>query len=94
MIKQVQFSDWAAPIVPVTKADGTIRICGDYKVTVNTVSKLDHYPLPKVNDLFTAMSGGKLFTKLDLSTCLPTATVIRRFQEVHHHQYFQRIVSV
>ena len=67
VIKQVQFSDWAAPIVPVTKADGTIRICGDYKVTVNTVSKLDHYPLPKVNDLFTAMSGGKLFTKLDLS---------------------------
>ena len=67
VIKPVQFSDWAAPIVPVTKSDGTIRICGDYSVTVNAVSKLDSYPLPKVDDLFTAMSGGKLFTKLDLS---------------------------
>ena len=67
VISPVQFSDWAAPIVPVVKSDGGIRICGDYSVTVNAVSKLDSYPLPRVEDLFTAMSGGKLFTKLDLS---------------------------
>lgn len=67
VITPVQFSDWAAPIVPVIKADGSIRICGDYSVTVNCVSKLDSYPLPRVEDLFTAMSGGKYFTKLDLS---------------------------
>jgi hypothetical protein len=63
VISPVQFSDWAAPIVPVIKSDGSIRICGDYSVTVNAVSKLDNYPLPKVDDLFTAMSGGTLFTK-------------------------------
>lgn len=45
VISPVQFSDWAAPIVPVTKSDGTIRICGDYSVTVNAVSKLNQYPL-------------------------------------------------
>lgn len=67
IISPVQFSDWAAPIVPVVKADGKIRICGDYSVTVNRVSKLDAYPLPRVEDLFTAMLGGKYFTKLDLS---------------------------
>ena len=67
VITPVQFSDWAAPIVPVVKSDGNIRICGDYSVTVNAVSKVDSYPLPKVDDLFTAMSGGKLFSKLDLS---------------------------
>ena len=55
------------PIIPVVKSDGGIRICGDYSVTVNAVSKLDSYPLPGVDDLFTAMSEGKLFTKLDLS---------------------------
>ncbi len=67
VIKAVQFSEWAAPIVPVVKTDGSIRVCGDYSVTVNAVSKLDNYPLPRVNDLFTAMSGGVLFSKLDLT---------------------------
>ena len=35
VIQPVQFADWAAPIVPVLKSDGRIRICGDYKITVN-----------------------------------------------------------
>ena len=67
VIRPVQFSDWAAPIVPIVKADGSIHICGDYNVTVNAVSKLDNYPLPRVDDLFTAMSGWKVFLKLDLT---------------------------
>ena len=49
------------------KSDGSICICGDYSVTVNVVSKLDNYPHIRVEDLFTAMSGGTLFTKLDLA---------------------------
>ena len=67
ILTPVQFSDWAAPIVPVVKQDGSIRICGDYSVTVNAVSHTDSYPLPRVDDLFAALSGGKYFTKLDLS---------------------------
>ncbi len=67
ILTPVQFSDWAAPIVPVVKQDGSIRICGDYSVTVNAVSHTDSYPLPRVNDLFAALSGGRYFTKLDLS---------------------------
>jgi hypothetical protein len=66
-VEPVQFSRWAAPIVPVLKADGTARICGDYKLTVNQVSKLIEYPLPRVDDLFATLAGGKLFTKLDMS---------------------------
>ena len=46
VITPVQFSDWAAPIVPVMKKDGkTLRICGDFKLTVNQASKLDQYPI-------------------------------------------------
>ena len=68
VLQPIEFADWAAPIVPVLKSDKkSIRICGDFKVTINQVSKLDRYPIPKVEDLFTALSGGKLFTKLDLS---------------------------
>ena len=68
IIEPVQYAEWAAPIVPVLKSDKTsVRICGDFKLTVNQVSKLDRYPIPKVEDLFATLADGKSFTKLDLS---------------------------
>ena len=63
----VHFSEWAAPIVPVLKRDKTVRICGDYRLTVNQETTPDSYPLPRVEDLFATLSGGESFTKLDLS---------------------------
>ena len=66
-VEPVQFSEWATPIVPVIKQDGTVRICGDYKLTVNKVSKLDAYPIPKLDDVYTKLAGGKTFPELDLS---------------------------
>lgn len=67
IISPVKWSEWAAPVVPILKPDGHIRLCGDYKLTVNTVSSLEQYPIPRVEDLFTALSGGKHFSKLDMS---------------------------
>ncbi|XP_029595206.1 uncharacterized protein K02A2.6-like, partial [Salmo trutta] len=67
VITPIQFSRWAAPIVPVLKSDGTLRICGDYKLTINRASKLYAYPLPRVEDLFATLAGGKTFSKLDMS---------------------------
>ena len=49
------------------KQDGTVRVCGDYKLTVNKVSKLDAYPIPKLDDLYSKLAGGKTFTELDLN---------------------------
>ena len=66
IIQPVQFANWAAPIVPVLKNDKSVRICGDFKLTVNQASKLDRYPIPKIEDLFAKMSGGKT-SKLDMS---------------------------
>ena len=45
----------------------SVRICGDFRATVNPVSKLDRYPIPRIEDLFATPKKGKLFTKLDLS---------------------------
>ena len=67
IIEPVQFSDWAAPIVPVLKANGELRVCGDYKLTVNRVAELETYPLPRIEDLFASLAGGKSFSKLDLA---------------------------
>ncbi|VDI55683.1 Hypothetical predicted protein [Mytilus galloprovincialis] len=66
-ISRVEFSEWAAPIVPIVKENGSIRICGDYKITVNRVSKLDNYPIPKTEDLYATLAGGEEYTKLDLA---------------------------
>ena len=68
ILTPVQFADWAAPIIPVLKNDKqSVRICGDFKKTVNQASKVDKYPIPKIEDLFTSLAGGKTFTTLDTS---------------------------
>lgn len=67
-LERIDHSDWAAPIVAVLKSDRkSVRICGDFRMTVNPVSKLNRYPIPKVEDLFATLERGKTFTKIDLS---------------------------
>ena len=63
---ELSHSEWATPIVAMPKPDSQIRLCGDFKVTVNQALSVDQYPLPKVDDLLATLGGGKRFTKLDL----------------------------
>ena len=67
VIEKVRYSERVAPIVPVVKPDNSIRVCGDYKVTVNSVLGVDQHPLPNPEDLFVELSGGEKFSELDLS---------------------------
>ena len=67
VIEPVQHADWAAPIVTVLKQDGSVHICGDYKLTVNQAAKTDSFPLPRIDDLFASLAGGQASSKLDLA---------------------------
>ena len=61
------FSSWASPVVLVTKKDGSIRLCVDFR-KVNNLTIKDSYPLPRMDDSIDALSGSKWFSTLDLSS--------------------------
>ena len=66
-LEKVEFSKWGMPIIPVIKPDGTVRVCSDYKVTLNPCLEVQQYPLPREEEHFQAMNGGNKFTKIDLA---------------------------
>ena len=49
------------------KRDGSVRICGDYRITVNLACPVDSYPLPRIEELLANLAGGNCFSKLDMS---------------------------
>ncbi|CAB4033713.1 Uncharacterized protein K02A2.6, partial [Paramuricea clavata] len=66
ILSKVEWSDWATPIVPVPKQDGSVRICGDFKGTINPTLQAEQYPLARIEDIFAHLAGGKKFSKIDL----------------------------
>lgn len=66
VLQPVSTSQWATAIVPVVKASGAIRVCGDYKPTLNPNLIIDDHPLPTINELFAKMSEGQKFSKIDI----------------------------
>lgn len=89
VLKKVESSEWATPIVPVLKPNGNVRICGDYKVTINKCIQVDDHPLPTVDELFLGIAGGEKFTKLDLSQAylhLPVREKDRSYLTLNTHR--------
>jgi len=60
-------SRWASPIVVVRKPDGGLRICADYKVSVNPKICSDSFPMPQIESAFSALAGMTHFAKVDLT---------------------------
>ncbi|KAL9984702.1 hypothetical protein ACROYT_G007028 [Oculina patagonica] len=93
VIEKVRYSEWAAPIVPVVKPDNSIRVCGDYKVTVNSVLDVDQHPLPNPEELFVTLSGGEKYSKLDLSRAYQQILLdddSREYVTINTHKVFDR----
>ncbi|XP_046962204.1 uncharacterized protein K02A2.6-like [Vanessa cardui] len=66
ILTPVNYSNWATPLRIVKKDDRSLRICGDYRATVNAAIDVDYFPLPKAVEAFVKLSGGRVFSKLDL----------------------------
>ena len=67
ILEPVEHSEYASPIVPVLKRDGSVRLCADYSVSINKQLVVEQYPLPTIHELFSKLHGGQQFSKLDLS---------------------------
>jgi hypothetical protein len=81
VIKKTERTKWASPVVVVPKADKSIRLCVDYKVTINQSVQDEQYPLPTTQDLYTMLTGSKVFSKLDLSHTYAQLNVDKESQE-------------
>ncbi|XP_039764291.1 uncharacterized protein K02A2.6-like [Pararge aegeria] len=66
VLRPLSYSEWATPVVPIIKKSGDIRLCGDYRSTVNQATESDTYPMPTANEVFATVAGAKFFTTLDL----------------------------
>ena len=58
---------WASPIVLVPKKDGQLHFCVDYR-KLNSVTKKDQYPLPRIEDILDTLGGMRYFSTLDLAS--------------------------
>lgn len=67
ILEKVTYSKWGTPIVPVMKQNGKVRLCADYRATLNKNLENDNYPIPRVEEIFAKLSNGKHFCTLDIN---------------------------
>ena len=67
IVEEVHSSEWASSVVPIIKSDNSIRLCGDYKITINKYLPRDIHPVPRIEELTAKLSGGQKYSRLDFS---------------------------
>jgi hypothetical protein len=60
------YSEFGSPVLFVRKADGSLRLCIDYR-GLNEATRKDAYPLPRVDDTLDELKDAKFHTHLDFA---------------------------
>jgi hypothetical protein len=74
------YSEFGSPILFVREADGSLRLCIDYR-GLNEVTRKDAYPLPRVDDTLDELKDANVYTHLDLASCFWQVRV--RDKDIH-----------
>ena len=82
IIEPVEVSNWATPIVCVPKTDGSVRVCGDYKGTVNPAIQTEQFPIPTLEEIRGKVSTWKKFTKIDLRSAYQQMVLDKASQQL------------
>ncbi len=84
-IEPVEISNWVAPIVPVLKRDkSSVRLCGDFRLTINPVSKLNK--LSNTKSRRSLRNIGKYFTKKEILFLLIWTPFRAHFELITDHK--------
>ena len=60
-------SEWATPLVPIRKKDGSVRWACDFRA-LNAVTEGDAYPLPRITETLHKLQGSCVFSSLDCAS--------------------------
>jgi len=82
IIEPVEVSNWATPIVCVPKTDDSVRVCGDYKGTVNPVIETEQFPIPTLQEIGGKVATWKKFTKIDLRSAYQQMVLDKASQQL------------
>ncbi|XP_015510621.2 uncharacterized protein K02A2.6-like [Neodiprion lecontei] len=82
IIQPINYSEWGTPIIPLLKKDGSTRIVGNYKVTVNPFIIIDHFPMPRIEEIFSILAGGIAYSVIDFSEAFLQMPVDEKSQEI------------
>ena len=66
-IIEQSYSEWCSPLLVLKKKDGSLRLAIDYR-KLNSLSKFDAHPTPKVGEILCGLDRAKIFSKLDFKS--------------------------
>ena len=80
-LAKASYSSWASPCLLVAKPDSTFRFCTDYR-KVNSVTKPDSFPLPRIEDCVDRVGAAKFVSQCDLLKGYYQIPLTPRAQEI------------
>lgn len=63
-IRPVDYAEWISNLVPVSKSDGSVRVCTDFR-DLNKSCPKDDFPLPNIDMIVDSTVGHEVLSLMD-----------------------------